>query len=187
MKNTSKIIALIDEIEKIEYDEIREAVMSFIEKIVPDYFFEIPASSTGKFHPSFDQGTGGLIRHTQMTVAVALELLRLEEYDELTPKERDCVIASCILHDTFKDGYADNKSDHTLKNHADIAAHEWQKFALPDTTLDFLYVYLIYRGIKCHMVQWSVELKPLDKITQCVAMSDYIASRKFFDKFNEVD
>ena len=44
--------------------KIMELVNEYFDKI-PDYFYEVPASSTGKNHPSFDHGTGGLLRHTQ--------------------------------------------------------------------------------------------------------------------------
>ena len=43
--------------------------------LLPDYFFEVPASSTGKYHPSFSLGDGGLVRHTKVAVRIAVELL----------------------------------------------------------------------------------------------------------------
>ena len=38
------------ELEYIKSDKIRNACKEMIE-LLPDYFFEIPASSTGKYHP----------------------------------------------------------------------------------------------------------------------------------------
>ena len=49
-------------------------------QLLPDYFFEIPASSTGKYHPSFALGEGGLVRHTKVVVRMGHELL-----------ENDCI------------------------------------------------------------------------------------------------
>lgn len=40
----------------------------------PDYFFEMPASSTGKYHPEYTLGEGGLVRHTKAAVAIAADL-----------------------------------------------------------------------------------------------------------------
>ena len=48
--------------------------MTLIE-LLPNYFFEVPASSTGKYHPEFALGDGGLIRHTKVAVRIAYELL----------------------------------------------------------------------------------------------------------------
>ena len=46
------------------YSDFAEAAIISL----PDYFFEIPASSTGKYHPSYALGTGGLVRHTKAAV-----------------------------------------------------------------------------------------------------------------------
>ena len=43
--------------------------------LIPDYFFEVAASSTGKYHPKFSLGDGGLLRHTKAAVRIAYELL----------------------------------------------------------------------------------------------------------------
>ena len=32
---------------------------------LPAYFFTVPASSSGKYHPSYALGDGGLVRHTK--------------------------------------------------------------------------------------------------------------------------
>ena len=46
--------------------------------LIPDYFFSVPASSTGKYHPSFSLGEGGLVRHTKFAVRIAYELFQDE-------------------------------------------------------------------------------------------------------------
>ena len=45
------------EISYIKNLKYKENAMKLIE-LLPDYFFEIPASSTGKYHPSYALGTG---------------------------------------------------------------------------------------------------------------------------------
>ena len=42
---------------------------------LPDYFFEIPASSTGKYHPEFAATEHGLVKHTKVATRIAYELL----------------------------------------------------------------------------------------------------------------
>ena len=48
--------------------------LKYLIELLPDYFFEIPASSTGKYHPSYALGEHGLIRHTKAAVRIAYEL-----------------------------------------------------------------------------------------------------------------
>ena len=65
---------------------------------LPDYFFTVPASSSGKYHPSYALGDGGLVRHTKAAVSIAHELFNLEMFP-FTNDEQDLIIVSLILHD----------------------------------------------------------------------------------------
>ena len=75
------------ELNYIKDSEIREKAIKAI-NLLPDYFFEVPASSTGKYHPTFSQGEGGLVRHTKAAVNIANELLNHNSVigDAFTPK-----------------------------------------------------------------------------------------------------
>ena len=81
------------ELQYINDNEIREKAKKII-NLLPDYFFEVPASSTGKYHPSFSQGEGGLVRHTKVAATIANELLNNNSIigDAFTPKEKDLII-----------------------------------------------------------------------------------------------
>ena len=48
--------------------------LKFLINALPDYFFMVAASSTGKYHPSFSLGEGGLERHTKVAVRIDYEL-----------------------------------------------------------------------------------------------------------------
>lgn len=173
-----------EELNKIKNDDIRTIVRNYLEMDVPKYFWEVPASSTGKYHPSFDQGLEGLVRHTSMTVAVALEMSRLYSFSE---KDMDIILAACIIHDTFKNGYVDNNK--TVFSHPDIAAAEFYRSAsvyldAHDEVSDAAKFAIseICRAVASHMGQWG-RIKPVTAIDNFVAECDFIASRKFFDKF----
>ena len=58
----------------INDEAIQEDCRTMIE-LLPDYFFEVPASSTGKYHPSYSLGEGGLLRHTKKNVMFVLIIL----------------------------------------------------------------------------------------------------------------
>ena len=75
-ENINKLKLLDKEITYIQNERIRESLKIIIE-MIPDYFFTEAASSTGKYHPEFSQGEGGLLRHTKAAVKVANTLLRI--------------------------------------------------------------------------------------------------------------
>ena len=59
----NKIEIFKNEINKISDERLRKNLEIIIDNL-PDYFFSIPASSTGKYHPSFTLGESGLVRHS---------------------------------------------------------------------------------------------------------------------------
>ena len=56
LNNMKKSEHFSRELELIVNEDLRMAVKSYLDEYVPDYFFEIGASSTGKYHPKFSQG-----------------------------------------------------------------------------------------------------------------------------------
>ena len=60
-----KVKTFEKELEYIVDDNIKESSKTMIE-LLPDYFFHEAASSTGKYHPSYALGDGGLVRHTKL-------------------------------------------------------------------------------------------------------------------------
>jgi len=53
------------ELSQMTDSKAKEFTKQCLEKL-PEYFFEVPASTTGKYHPEFSLGEGGLVRHTPM-------------------------------------------------------------------------------------------------------------------------
>ena len=168
------------ELNLIVNEDLRMAVKSYMEEAVPDYFWTDGASSSGKYHPKFSQGEGGLVRHTKAVVMFAEELLRMSSYAYMREEYKDYVIAACILHDTAKYGISEyNKAEY--KNHAANAADAFQSYCwvnIPYAPSEFL-----LNAIRSHMGQWSTEKedRPFTNIDRCVHMADYMASRSFID------
>jgi 23S rRNA maturation-related 3'-5' exoribonuclease YhaM len=172
------------EINFIKDEKIKKYVLHAL-IIVPEYFFIIPASSSGKYHPSYALGDGGLVRHTKAAVRIANEMFRMEMYDlTYTPEEKDLIIASLILHDTYTSGV--HQSQYTVTEHPIVAVEQFknnmdlQEF-LTDNQKNILYDCILH-----HMGQWvqdyktkkEVLEKPQTKIAKFVHMCDYLASRK---------
>ena len=173
------------ELELIVDEELRMAVKSYMDEAVPDYFWTDGASSSGKYHPEFAQGVGGLVRHTKAVVMFAEELLRMSSYAYMREEYKDYVIAACILHDTCKYG-VDEYDKSEYKNHAANAADHFEKWCHEvwmETDWEFKPHYLLLQAIRSHMGQWSTdkEDRPFTNIDRCVHMADYMASRSFID------
>lgn len=169
------------EINLIVDEDLRMAVKSYMEECAPAYFWTDGASSSGKYHPQFAQGLGGLVRHTKAVVMFAEELLRMSSYCYMKEEYRDYVIAACILHDTCKYGWLDEPDKKEYKNHAPLAAANfcgWCESEIGYHPSEFL-----TSAISSHMGQWSTdkEDRPFTSIDRCVHMADYMASRSFID------
>jgi 23S rRNA maturation-related 3'-5' exoribonuclease YhaM len=159
-------------IKQIKDKTIRCKVLDAVEDL-PEYFWKVPASSTGKYHPKFSLGEGGLVRHTSFAVELAIELFNITKFTDF---EKDIIIAALILHDGRKHGL--EESEHTKKDHADIQA---------DYLVKFWEEYFEGRNeiiacIRCHMGIWG-NIKPETVLERFVHHCDYIASRKMIDNY----
>lgn len=83
---------------------------------VPDYFWFVPASSSGKYHPKSSLGMGGLLRHVKSVFWIAEELLAHPLYAPFTDDEKDEIRVAILLHDACKQGVERNGS-HTVTEH----------------------------------------------------------------------
>ena len=172
-----------------ELDYIVDAdIKKFAETAVinlPDYFFTVAASSTGKYHPQYALGDGGLVRHTKAVMRFANYLLSLEHnQNAFSADERDCIIVACLLHDGWKHG--DKGGSYTTHEHP-LVASEWVRTSeLLNGIIPQEQRNLIADGISSHMGQWNTAKrgskvilpKPETEIQKFIHMCDYLASRK---------
>lgn len=153
--------------------------------MLPDYFFKVPASSTGKYHPDFSLGDGGLVRHTKAAVKLAYTLLQSKTTNNFSPDEKDLIIISLLLHDSFKSGFPEEK--YTRVDHPLIAANflrnNKDKFTITDDELNY-----ICDCIKTHMGEFNTDYQgnvvlplPNTKQQRFVHMCDLLASKKFLN------
>ncbi len=168
------------EINLIVNEELRMAVKSYMAEATPDYFWTDGASSSGKYHPQFSQGVGGLVRHTKAVVMFAEELLRMSSYAYMRDEYKDYVIAACIIHDSAKYGIGEfDKAEY--KNHAKNASIAFLNYCTD--FCGFEPHFLLLNAVESHMGQWSTdkEDRPFTSVDRCVHMADYMASRSFID------
>lgn len=119
LTETEKIKIFEEKISKIHNHEVREFIEKCITKI-PDYFFTLPASSTGKYHRFDERGEHGLLLHTFRVCDYIEALERMDEF-LITEYNHDCLIGAAILHDCMKYGNGDEPSKHTLFEHPKLA------------------------------------------------------------------
>lgn len=175
----------------IKSDKKRED-LKFLVSNLPDYFFEIPASSTGKYHPEFASGVHGLIKHTKVAVRIAYELLNNEGLNNFTDDEKDIIIMALVLHDGFKSGR--EKEKYTRFDHP-LMASSYVKENKDNLSLSSGEIELLSNIISSHMGIWNKDYngnevlpKPKDKYQRFVHMCDYLSSKKFINvKFNDTD
>lgn len=161
-----KCINLLEDI------EVRSFVLECL-KMAPKYFWRIPASSTGKYHPRLSLGTGGLVRHTIKAVEYGVVLCRKNSIIGLT---KDKIIASLILHDTCKAGLQDEEDHSHYPQHAYLPRKHYQLLAMdfPDLAHE------IFDIMDSHMGQWSENPDKIPKTRdqRITHFADYLASRK---------
>lgn len=173
------------ELNFIKDERIRNSTKTILE-LLPDYFYEIPASSTGKYHPSFSLGEGGLVRHVKVAVRFAKELLDNPIIgNKYTDNEKDVMIMALILHDGLKSGLTHNR--YTQANHPTLIKNfvndHKKDIELSDNELD-----LFSHVVESHMGIWNKDYEgneilpiPKTKYENFVHMCDYLSSKKFLD------
>lgn len=182
------------ELTYLKSDRIRKACLAMT-KLLPDYFYEVPASSTGKYHPSYSLGEGGLLRHSKAAMRIGYELLQDPSIgDKYTDDEKDLMLMALLIHDGLKSGNPQEKYtrfDHPILM-ADYLMDCEEELGLEVEEIEFL-----GDVIKTHMGVWTTDYngnevleKPKTKYQNFVHMCDYLASRKCllvpFDKDNKI-
>ena len=90
--------------ETIQNNDIREFAATLI-KGLPDYIWHVGASSTGKYHPTYSLGEGGLMRHSIAVVRFLNFFFELEQYNtKFTSREMDLMRLAGLVHDARKSG-----------------------------------------------------------------------------------
>lgn len=166
-------------------DDIREFAKVLVENL-PAYIWEVGASSTGKYHPAYSLGLGGLMRHQIAVVRFLNYFFELEQYNtKFSSREMDLMRVAGLVHDGRKSGeqadYERNKFtkfDHPIQMANVIRSYSGQYLTPAE-------IELIAHCIESHMGQWNIDRKsgevlekPISDYQHFVHLADYLASRK---------
>lgn len=191
MENELKLAYFEKELDFIKDDSARDIAKTLLAQL-PDYFYSVPASSTGKYHPAYTCGQGGLVRHTKAAIRIAESLMRLEMYEPITMFHDEIIIA-LLLHDGWKHGHPDEYGDYSqycVAEHPELCAN-WLRSIAQQATVDELKHQLetIASLVQTHMGQWNENprtgyqfaTKPITAQQMFVHLCDFLASRKFLE------
>lgn len=168
----------------IENEDIKEFAVALLDSL-PEYIWTVPASSTGKYHPAYSLGDGGLMRHQIAVVRFLNFFFELEQYSsKLTSREMDLMRVAGLVHDGMKSGSQEqfSNSKYTKFEHPILMAIKIRETTgyLPLNELEFM-----ADVISKHMGQWNTDKKssitlpkPSDKFSRMLHVADYLASRK---------
>lgn len=170
----------------IANQDIRKFCVALI-NCAPDYFFEVSSSSTGKYHPPYAVGPGGLVRHTKAATHILHELLSLEMFNKYSQDTKDMMLVSIIAHDFFKHGLEATAGKYTVAEHPLVCANFIKGNADLCAMLEPEQVEFICGCISTHMGSFCTDYrtkkqilpKPTKGPQNMVHLADYLASRKY--------
>ena len=184
----------LDELEYIKDEKLQDSLLKIIESL-PEYWFHVAASSTGKYHPKYSLGEGGLLRHSKSAMRIGYELLGNPSIGEkYTEREKDLMLIALLVHDGLKLGEKEERYtrfDHPILM-ANFIINNQEKYNLEEEDAKF-----IADVIKTHMGPWTKDYsgnevleRPKTKYQNFVHMCDFLAAKKFlqvsFDEDNNI-
>ena len=184
----------LDELEYIKDEKLQDSLLKIIESL-PEYWFHVAASSTGKYHPKYSLGEGGLLRHSKAAMRIGYELLGNPSIGEkYTEREKNLMLMALLVHDGLKLGEKEERYtrfDHPILM-ANFIINNQKKYNLEEEDAKF-----IADVIKTHMGPWKKDYsgnevleRPKTKYQNFVHMCDFLAAKKFlqvsFDEDNNI-
>lgn len=172
-------------LDTFENQDIKEFAIVLLDNL-PEYIWHVGASSTGKYHPSYSLGSGGLMRHQMAVVRFLNFFFELEQYSsKIDSRERDLMRVAALIHDGRKSGSQEDyeKSKYTKFNHPILMADVIRSY--DGQYLNHKEIEFIANIISKHMGQFNTDKKtgttlpqPDDSYSELVHLADYLASRK---------
>jgi len=165
------------ELESINSLEIRKFTLTMLEN-APDYFWKIPASNTGKYHPKDELGEGGTVLHTRKAVKIGNELCRAFNIREVP---RDCILSAILIHDLCKNGYPDN-AGFMVQGHGYLLTNIATKAKIFNPDQPEVYPYIVLSLASTHMGRWDhpySTAEPSSTSQLIVQLADYFVSRRY--------
>lgn len=153
--NSSLAPYFSEQLKLIKDKDLRDFITLYVEH-QSKFKMEYPTSSTGKYHPEWQNGEGGNGRHTKNVVKI------LQVFERAYPNLKwDEVYAAAILHDMSK--YSNSYNQYTNPKHPIIEADKFKGYhkqilesAALKTSMRYSHTWSFKKKIKfiCHLIKW---------------------------------
>lgn len=173
-------------LDKFETEEMRLYCEDMISQI-PDYIFEIPSSTSGKYHNKTQCMPHGQIYHIIMFAEIMNYRLSLKGNKEKfkSPTQRDAMRCAPIFHDAIKCGL--NGSSYSVHEHPMLAG-QWVRETKVEHDIDDKVKEAIARMCERHSGEWTTSKKskvvlpePENAMELFIHECDYLSSRSNID------
>ena len=170
-------------INNLETDSMKNLAKIIFDNL-PDYWYDVPASSSGKYHNFDCVGEHGLFIHSWRTKEFMNHMLTIEQYkNKFSAEERDALRIGSFVHDGEKQGNGEKK--HTVFDHPVLMSNTILSYKGKVANVDDSIIELMAKAISSHMGEWNtnkksnIELpKPNSLAEELLHLCDYLASRK---------
>ena len=170
-----------------ENEDIKNFAVELLNKL-PDYIWDVGASSTGKYHPAYTLGQLGLMKHQVAVVRFINFFFELDQYkNRFDSRKRDLLRVAALVHDGRKSGSQEDyeKSKYTKFDHPLIMGKEIYSYRDKNFLSEEELKYIAF-AVSSHMGQWNTDKKvkdltlplPKDEAGELLHLADYLASRK---------
>lgn len=186
MTEEQKVAVFKPYLDKFETEEMRLYCEDMIKQI-PDYIFEMPSSTSGKYHNQTQCMPHGQIYHIVMFAEIMNYRLALKGNQEKfkSPAQRDAMRCTPIFHDALKCGL--NGSTFSVHEHPMLAG-QWVREAKVEHDIDDKIKEAIARMCERHSGEWTSSKKskvvlpePENAMELFVHECDYLSSRNNID------
>jgi len=141
-------------------------------ELLPSYWYTVPASSSGKYHPAFAAGEGGLMKHSYATTVFARRIATAYGWDQ---KHIDLITIAAWLHDGKKQGEGEGR---TVHEHPVLMANAIRAAFPGNPDAEF-----IAHAIESHMGKWNTSKYsdvilpiPMDEAQKVLSAADMCAA-----------
>ena len=186
MTKEDKIAVFQPYLDQFETDEMRLYCADMIAEI-PDYIFDIPSSTSGKYHNATQCKPHGQVYHMIMFAEVMNYRLALKGNKEKfkSPVQRDAMRCSPFFHDALKCGTG--KSTFSVHDHPMLAG-QWVRETKVEHDIDEKIKEVVARMCERHSGEWTSSKKskvvlpePENAMELFVHECDVLSSRNNID------
>ena len=166
-----ELLRRLPEIDQMENGFYRSFTIDAFKNGCPEYFWNLPTSSTGKYHPHDESGKHGNWIHTKRVFSTYQDSAdSLINAGIIDSNDKQAGMAAALIHDMFKYGFPEAEGKHTIKYHDVLgAAYIRQYTDLPDK---------VARLVNIHNGPWHVGPTPETQHEWLFHQCDMIASRR---------